>query len=528
MRNENRSAPSGIPAASSGSPTQACSSPVSRTAPGAAVGVRLRLELGPQLLGVGDEHRPPGRDRAGHHARGVQRQPHAGRVRAGRRQAARVDHPQAELVVLEQRHRRAQAPIAVRPTSVITSTTCSTSSASASIAVACCSRAVRSAAADSWSVSRCRISSASRWLVTSVQAPTHSAILPSRSIGTDAHVVVPVPAAPGPHPEPLFEQPAGPQRLPPVPLDPLAVLRVDGLQPAVAEELVHGLPGDPAPLGRVLEHLPLGGGHPGDLRAALDEGAVPLLAAPQRLLGGQARRCPRSRSARPRDSVPSGRCTPNQWKIRWPGCALPADRAGGERLHRRAPLGEHLPQRRLGPGGVHRGPDLGHQQAGEVRHRRPNSSASAALTQTKRMSVPRTAIPADASRKTASGSQDSNSVNPASRCFGTEVSALNEHLAYHAGACHWRLLPALPCQPRHTSLPGAWRQLRRQAAGAARTAFIQNKRATIQDAMLPANCTEAKRESPPTPITATSPALERYCGDTKSRHGRDHGQHEAQ
>ena len=33
VRNENRSAPSGIPAASSGSPTQACSSPVSRTGP---------------------------------------------------------------------------------------------------------------------------------------------------------------------------------------------------------------------------------------------------------------------------------------------------------------------------------------------------------------------------------------------------------------------------------------------------------------------------------------------------------------
>ena len=33
MRNENRSAPSGIPAASNGSPTQACSSPVSSTRP---------------------------------------------------------------------------------------------------------------------------------------------------------------------------------------------------------------------------------------------------------------------------------------------------------------------------------------------------------------------------------------------------------------------------------------------------------------------------------------------------------------
>jgi hypothetical protein len=76
------------------------------------------------------------------------------------------------------------APIAVRPTSVITSTTCSTVSASASIEVACCSRAVRRAAADSCSVSRPRISSASRWPVTSVLAPTHSTIFPSRSIGT--------------------------------------------------------------------------------------------------------------------------------------------------------------------------------------------------------------------------------------------------------------------------------------------------------------------------------------------------------
>ena len=76
------------------------------------------------------------------------------------------------------------APMADRPTSVITSTTCSTVSASASIEVACCSRAVRRAAADSCSVSRPRISSASRWPVTSVLAPTHSTIFPSRSIGT--------------------------------------------------------------------------------------------------------------------------------------------------------------------------------------------------------------------------------------------------------------------------------------------------------------------------------------------------------
>jgi hypothetical protein len=76
------------------------------------------------------------------------------------------------------------APTADRPTSVITSTTCSTVSASASIEVACCSRAVRSAAADSCSVSRPRISSASRWAVTSVLAPTHSMIRPARSMGT--------------------------------------------------------------------------------------------------------------------------------------------------------------------------------------------------------------------------------------------------------------------------------------------------------------------------------------------------------
>ena len=76
------------------------------------------------------------------------------------------------------------APTADRPTSLMTWTTCSTVSASASIDVACWSLAVRRAAADSCSVSRPRISSASRCAVTSVLAPTHSMIVPSRSIGT--------------------------------------------------------------------------------------------------------------------------------------------------------------------------------------------------------------------------------------------------------------------------------------------------------------------------------------------------------
>ncbi|GAA0963744.1 hypothetical protein GCM10009550_59930 [Actinocorallia libanotica] len=76
------------------------------------------------------------------------------------------------------------APIAERPTSVITETTWLTVSASASIEVACCSRAVRSAAADSCSVRRPRISSASRWPVTSVLAPTHSTTRSPRLIGT--------------------------------------------------------------------------------------------------------------------------------------------------------------------------------------------------------------------------------------------------------------------------------------------------------------------------------------------------------
>ena len=76
------------------------------------------------------------------------------------------------------------APIADWPTSVMTPTTSCTDSASASSEVACCSLEVRSAAADSCSVSLPRISSASRWLVTSVLAPIHSTIAPSRSIGT--------------------------------------------------------------------------------------------------------------------------------------------------------------------------------------------------------------------------------------------------------------------------------------------------------------------------------------------------------
>ena len=155
------------------------------------------------------------------------------------------------------------------------------------------------------------------------------------------------------------------------------------------------------------------------------------------------------------DSAPSGRWTPNQWKIRWPGCALPLAAPGAKVSIAGRPWVSTCCSATSARAASTAGQTSATGRPAKSATGRPNSSASAELTQTNRMSVPRTAIPADASRKTASGSQDSNSVNPASRCFGTEVSALNEHLAHHAGACHWRLLPALPCQPRHTSLPGA-------------------------------------------------------------------------
>ncbi len=177
--NENRSAPIADPAASNGIPTQARSSVWDRNRSRSATSAKVRRSASgfstitgrrvvmARLMTLGTSSgmsspgwpglsgRPPGftvctRSRSG-----------SSRATAER-----------------------SAPIADRPTSVITSTTCSTVSASASMEVACCSRAVRSAAAESCSVSRPRISSASRWAVTSVLAPTHSMILPSRSIGT--------------------------------------------------------------------------------------------------------------------------------------------------------------------------------------------------------------------------------------------------------------------------------------------------------------------------------------------------------
>ncbi len=261
------------------------------------------------------------------------------------------------------------------------------------------------------------------------------------------HVVVPVGAAPGAHPEPVIEDPAGAQALPPVPLDPLAVLRVDRVEPPVAEELLDGLPGDPPPLGGVLEHLAVRRRHPDDLRAALDERPVPLLAAAQRLLGGRA-------SAAGDDDEPgaaqrvvrTAHAEPVECPLAW----------------RRRVTGRGPPRRSRmsrSPGGPARAPaaraasPLAASTAGQTAAMgcpvksltwRSYILASAGLTQTNRKSVSRNAIPAGASRSTASGSQDSNSPNPASRCFGTEVSALNR-------------APHPPCRRLPLAAP-SWRQ----------------------------------------------------------------------
>ena len=152
----------------------------------------------------------------------------------------------------------------------------------------------------------------------------------------------------------------------PVALDPLAVLGMDGVEPAVAEELLHGLPGDPAPLGRVLEHLAVGRRHPDDLGAALDERAVPLLAPPQGLLRI------RSRAARDDDETRAVKLavrTVHAEPVEGPLSrrALPGPGGAGlERLGGRAALGEHLGQRGLGSRGVHRGKHLGDGTAAEI------------------------------------------------------------------------------------------------------------------------------------------------------------------
>ena len=80
---ENRSAPSGMPRRE-----QRQADPgllvagVHDPRPAEPPGVRVVVELAAELLGIGDEHRAAGRDRARHHARGVQREPHARRRRA--------------------------------------------------------------------------------------------------------------------------------------------------------------------------------------------------------------------------------------------------------------------------------------------------------------------------------------------------------------------------------------------------------------------------------------------------------------
>ena len=100
-----------------------------------------------------------------------------------------------------------------------------------------------------------------------------------------AHVVVPVGAGPAANPVAAVEDLAGPDAVAPGRLDPLPVVAVDRLQPALAEIFLSGLASDPAPLRRVLGNLAVRPGHPDHLRARLHQRAVPLLAAPQRLRG---------------------------------------------------------------------------------------------------------------------------------------------------------------------------------------------------------------------------------------------------
>ena len=96
---------------------------------------------------------------------------------------------------------------------------------------------------------------------------------------------MPVGARPAAHPVAAVEDLARADALAPGSLDPLPVVAVDRLQPALAQVLLGRLPGDPAPLRRVLGDLAVRPGHPDHLRAGLHERAVPLLAAPQ-CLGG--------------------------------------------------------------------------------------------------------------------------------------------------------------------------------------------------------------------------------------------------
>ncbi len=129
---------------------------------------------------------------------------------------------------------------------------------------------------------------------------------------------------------------------------------MDRVQPAVADVVLGGLPGDPPPFGRVFRHRAVGAGHPDHLGTGLDQRAVTLLAAPDLLLG----RGPGARQHQPHAGDPAVRVGYGE-----PGRGVPLGIPG---LGDREAAGQHLARRGFGPGRQLLRPDLRRELVGVV------------------------------------------------------------------------------------------------------------------------------------------------------------------
>ncbi len=219
-------------------------------------------------------------------------------------------------------------------------------------------------------------------------------------------------------------------------------------------------------------------------------------------------------------SLPSVPRTPNQWKVRWAWPASPAAPPAAPTSNVSV-AGRPWSSTWCTAASARAASTAGHTAAtgcpANSAGVRSYIRARAGLTQTNRKSWSRKAIPAGASRSTASGSQDPNSPNPASRCLGTEVSALNRaphlprrRLPLAAPSCYRTARPVT-----HLAPGGSPPTARRQTVTVAVT---QNKRATITAPMLPASGPDAKCESRPAIVKLPA----------KSRHGLVHRHRTAQ
>ncbi len=101
---------------------------------------------------------------------------------------------------------------------------------------------------------------------------------------------MPVGAGPAAYPVAAVEDLARAQALLPGRLDPLSVVAVNRVKPALAQVLLGRLASDPAPLGRVLGDLAVGLGEPHHLGASLYQRPVPLFTAAKGL-GSLLLRC---------------------------------------------------------------------------------------------------------------------------------------------------------------------------------------------------------------------------------------------